>query len=131
MMVDPHAPSANASPADVFIRRGLTALFLGAIVWVSYLSISIVTNIDGTFDSMALRRAGTSAPRRLADHASSDGAALVHYRVLFTVVAVSLPLGAPIAFLLRSHCPLLLLGALLLTAIAIYGFANVAIITST
>ena len=121
----------TASRCDVFILRVLTVLFLGGIAWVSYLSIPIVTDIDGTFARLALRAADSSQPLRLADHASSQGAILVRYRVPFAAVAVGLPLAALVAMLLRPGRLLAILCLLFLTGTGIFCFSLIAIITST
>ena len=121
----------NASRFDVFILRGLTALALAGIAWVSYLSIPIVTDIDGTFSRWALRDADPSQPRLLADHASSQGALLVRYHVPVAAVAIALPLAALVAMRLRPGRRFAVLCLLFLTGTGIFCFSVIAIITST
>jgi len=119
------------SRADVLLYRGLTILFLGAIAWITWHTIPIVTDIDGTFSRMALRAADSSETRRLADHASSQGAILVRYRFLFAAVAVGLPVAALLATFLRPSRRVIILCLLFLTGTCIFCFSLIAIITST
>lgn len=121
----------TASRCDVFILHVLTVLFLGGIAWVSYLSIPILMDLDGTFARLALRAADSPQPLRLADHASSGGAILVRYRVAFAAVAVGLPWAALIAMLLRPGRRLALLCLLFLTGTGLFCFSLLAIVTST